>query len=716
MADIKTTVLTVDTGGAITNVKEFKQHIEDLKGKLLGLEKGTEEYNTVAKELKDSQQKLNEVMDVAKGKGEAVEGSYDNLVKTMSELKKQWRATADETERAKLGEQILSINNQLKDLDASTGNFQRNVGNYSNAFTDAFNKLSTGISGTVPAVGKLNSAFKLLLSNPIVAFISAIAAALMAVINALKNSESQLNRFKVATAGVQVVVDGFKNVLSKVADAFVTLTEKISNFIMNGLGRLQKVFEKLGWDKWAESLGNFINKVEEYTEAEQKAVDITAKRRKINEDIAKTENKIADLRAKIADKTKYTEDERLKFVEEWEKAEKHRAQLAVDLAQEEYDIIKRKNALTESSEKDLDAESDAYVNLIKAQGQYTESLRTINKQKSALLKGSTAEINNEDAKLVQQILKRLEDAKKTEIQKITEKYNEEKALLEKHGEDTAALTEEYETKIREIEEASKKQTQEKITSIYKRITDSTKSEYEIRLENLEAQYEAEKELFVQNNEDLMALEAYYAEQRKAIKDAQQAEEDKKREESLAKEKAAIKERQQFQMDLANSTATVLGLAGDAWMDYVKDQVESGKMSKKEGEKQFKAAKALQIATAIIQTIAGAVGAFMGITRDTGGWGIAAAAAEAAAVTAAGAVQIAAIANTKLGDTSTGEVSTPNVAEVSNDFTPEYTQNVTAESELSELTNAVNSKISYVSVTDINDVQNKVQVRDRETSY
>lgn len=155
MADIKTAVLTVDTGGAITNIKEFKQHIEDLKGKLLGLEKGTEEYNTVAQELRQSQEKLNEVMDVAKGKGEVVAGSYDNLVATMRELKKEWRATGDEIERQKLGEKILEINNQLKELDASTGNYQRNVGDYSNAFEKAFEKVLQGVGNNNTAIGKL---------------------------------------------------------------------------------------------------------------------------------------------------------------------------------------------------------------------------------------------------------------------------------------------------------------------------------------------------------------------------------------------------------------------------------------------------------------------------------------------------------------------------------------------------------------------------------
>lgn len=164
--NIETKVLSVDVGGAITNIKEYKQHIDGLKGTLLGLEKGTEEYNAVAKQLVKEQQKLTEVMDVAKGKGEAVEGSYDNLSKTMSELKKQFKATGDEAERTNLALKINDINNQLKDMDASVGVFSRNVGNYSQAYEEAFKTVIgsldnvDGLLGEV--AGNVNSLFPLI--------------------------------------------------------------------------------------------------------------------------------------------------------------------------------------------------------------------------------------------------------------------------------------------------------------------------------------------------------------------------------------------------------------------------------------------------------------------------------------------------------------------------------------------------------------------------
>jgi hypothetical protein len=51
----------------------------------------------------------------------------------MSALKQVWKETTDEATRNEIGQQINQINTELKALDASIGNSQRNVGNYKSA-------------------------------------------------------------------------------------------------------------------------------------------------------------------------------------------------------------------------------------------------------------------------------------------------------------------------------------------------------------------------------------------------------------------------------------------------------------------------------------------------------------------------------------------------------------------------------------------------------
>ena len=129
MEEIKPTI-RVDVGESEQTVKGLKKEISELKDRILNLTKGSDDYNNAVKQLQDDQRKLNEVMALTKKDAVAVKGSYDALTHQMALLKKEWRATADDARRAELGKEINKINQQLKDMDATTGNYQRNVGNY----------------------------------------------------------------------------------------------------------------------------------------------------------------------------------------------------------------------------------------------------------------------------------------------------------------------------------------------------------------------------------------------------------------------------------------------------------------------------------------------------------------------------------------------------------------------------------------------------------
>lgn len=175
--------------------------------------------------------------------------------------------------------------------------------------------------------------------------------------------------------------------------------------------------------------------------------------------------------------------------------------------------------------------------------------------------------------------------------------------------------------------------------------------------------------------------------------------------------------------MASNLASIFGSVSDMILSNAEAQREAGKISQEEYEKQFEQAKAYQTAQAIINTIAGAVAAFMGITADTGGWGIAAAAIEAAAVLAAGFAQVAQIQSTQpsKGGSSGGSgganaFSLPQVM-VSE---PEYQQNLTNQSDIDALGNALGRSIGdqrvYVVENDISEAQNKSRKVDVETTF
>ena len=136
--------IQIDAGDTLRTVKSLKQEISDLRDELLNLEKGTEEYDQVQKQLTDDVNDLNEVMGAHKEKAQALEGSYNDLQNQLKELKTAWKETNDEAERDVLGQKINELNTQLKEMDASIGDFHRNVGNYESAWNGLTGVMENG--------------------------------------------------------------------------------------------------------------------------------------------------------------------------------------------------------------------------------------------------------------------------------------------------------------------------------------------------------------------------------------------------------------------------------------------------------------------------------------------------------------------------------------------------------------------------------------------
>lgn len=188
---------------------------------------------------------------------------------------------------------------------------------------------------------------------------------------------------------------------------------------------------------------------------------------------------------------------------------------------------------------------------------------------------------------------------------------------------------------------------------------------------------------------------------------------KVKEEQVAKTKEMIDDI----TDFANKVGDILGSIADYWMDYVNDQIKAGDMSKEEGERQFKWIKTLQIAQTTIQTLAAAMAAFNGITSSTGGWGIAAAAAEMAAVIATGAMQIAKIKATTLQSESSNNISQgAQIRTITTDFQPNYVAAQTGQSETDNLANAVSQQPIYVNVVEVENMMNNRKVRTVESTF
>ena len=412
---VKEVILKVGTGEAVKNVGELRENIKQLKAALndqdLSNPEGMKKYNELLGELKINQNALKDAMyattaswdditNAATGANIAFDNnnklvnmqgvSYNALVHEMADLKQAWRATTDEMERAALGERINSVNDQLKSMDASVGNYQRNVGNYIGAvdhLTASFGSMGKGAQSVIAPIKGVTTGLKTLSATPAIAILGLLANVLQKVIEGLKSSEENTNAMTQALSPfaaigdtVTKVLQGLGGVLAKVVEGFGKLTSAI-------FGTNEATKERLRLAK------------EEASLQEQERNNIIAN--------AEAEREVARLRAEAADKTKHSASERIALLEQAGEQERLIAERSVQAAKMQYEIIKSRNALTQSNAEDLKKEAEAYAAVVNAETSYYNKVREIN--------AGISEARNAEAKAASDAAKAAKDAAAAKI-------------------------------------------------------------------------------------------------------------------------------------------------------------------------------------------------------------------------------------------------------------------------------------------------------------
>lgn len=412
---VKEVILNVQTGKAVKNIGELRENIKQLKAALndqdLSNPEGMKKYNKLLGELKINQNALKDAMyattaswdditNAATGANIAFDNnnklvnmqgvSYNALVHEMADLKQAWRATTDEMERAALGERINSVNDQLKSMDASVGNYQRNVGNYIGAMdhlTASFGSMGKGAQSVIAPIKGVTTGLKTLSTTPAIAMLGLLANVLQKVIEGLKSSEENTNAMTQAMSPfaaigdtVTKVLQGLGGVLAKVVQGFGKLTSAI-------FGTNEATKERLRLAK------------EEAALQQKERENIIAN--------AEAEREVARLRAEAADKTKHSASERIALLEQAGEQERLIAERSVQAAKMQYEIIKSRNALTQSNAEDLKKEAEAYAAVVNAETAYYNKIREIN--------AGITEARNAEAKAASDAAKAAKDAAAAKI-------------------------------------------------------------------------------------------------------------------------------------------------------------------------------------------------------------------------------------------------------------------------------------------------------------
>lgn len=390
----------------------------------------------------------------------ALRAQLSNLTKEYDELSASQRNNAEVG--GKLLASINDVTDQIKEAEEATQRYYRNVGNYKSALegmeqaTDgAKNSILGFISGGNPLVqmlintsqqlGSVKQAFAVagqgavmlgkqflaLMANPIVAFLALLAAAFMALKNGIQSSEERMNQFKTLMAPMQMVFDTISNAIGKVCAHLLNLVQLASDAVM----WLNKMAESLpGIGKYFEQSNK---QVQEYIDIEKKRQEIEKLKREEIEKSAEREREVSDLRAKFAEKDKYSNEERLKFLDQAIAKEKEQAEANKRLAQMRLENLEREAALSDNDAAMNDKLAEAKAAVIRADTELSNKMRELNAQRVEAINGINAEAAaekkaaEEKAKAWREAQKRKEEEQKQALNTEEQLWREyEDALLD----------------------------------------------------------------------------------------------------------------------------------------------------------------------------------------------------------------------------------------------------------------------------------------------
>lgn len=247
-AEVK--ILTVD---AVQSMADLRKAISDTKEALNGMELGSEEYQRTLAELIKEQNLMRGAMngttasmDDLKKSAAGATDSYNGLVNKMADLTRQFRTTKDAAERADLGAQIKQINDQLKEMDAMRGNFQRNVGDYFNqtsaAMKSVIKDLPSALDKVKGPLRDIEGTMGLMGKHPILGIVGLLAPLLAQIVKDLKEDETAMAGIKKVMDAMKPVMDFFTGVLQQIVEYLGDLIGQAADFLGSS-GIFQKVVE-----------------------------------------------------------------------------------------------------------------------------------------------------------------------------------------------------------------------------------------------------------------------------------------------------------------------------------------------------------------------------------------------------------------------------------------------------------------------------------------
>lgn len=689
--DINLNDIITDGQEAGQTLKELKEQVKDLRKQLDDCTVGSDKFASTLDELTTAQEKLKKA---TKTSIEAVEGSYDSLVVKMAELKKAWRATADEAERSDLGAQIADLNQQLKDMDASIGSYQRNVGNYASAFDNVTMK----IEGGVAKFERFNNA-----TRSVIGSFDLVEGGLKAIGVESEEVNGLMDKMQGAmqiTAGLTSVKEGVQafNAM-RIAIQSSTAAQKILNGVMaaNPIGAVVVAVTAL-----VAGVALFVKKMNESKAAiERVNAAMEAYNLKTKERVRDQELEIELMEAR-EEKEEDILARRLQYADKNEKE----ARETLRKIQQEYNAASKKDK--EKMQENLDEAKAAWEDAV-------ETIRDIQDEQQVY----TAKKQHEDKVRYQEYLKELAEIRRqAEIQEWNEREARELAKIEA---DKARREQEKQKTITDYKDLMEQLRLSQMTE-YERELDAAEDHFLQMQDVLQRTLDLKLITMEEFLDTLAIIEGEYAAKIDEI-DAREADREDplpKVQETTEAQKTlgdALKENLNLTDQQFNNISAGVGLVGTAFGQTAQLLNTLSQQQDKTSEEGFEAAKKMSIAAATMSMLQGIISSWTSamslpapISFITGG-------IMSAFTATMGGIQIAQIKKQKYnGNQDGGSGNTPQAPQINTAALLSSPVNYTTEIKGAKAVEDAQDTRVYVLESDITSTVDKVRVVEEESTF
>lgn len=764
------TILRVDTGEAVRSVRELRDNIAALKKEInerKDLNIGTEEYQkkltmliqnqtALRNAMNGTKASLDEVTGAAKGLG----GSYNALVAQMAALRREQRNIDYSTEQGKkdyaeLAVKISAVNDQLKEMDALNGNYQRNVGNYRSAL-NGLNLAMAQVVRELPSLAMGPNMFFMAISNNLPILTDQIKA--LREQNRLAAEQGQ--------KGVSVIGSLVKSLFSwnSVLVLVITALTMFGDEIIEWIGSLFKgrqaaedfagavddINEALDTGGLGTQIADFERLARAYAQVGDSAEDKRAFIEEYRDEIDKTGiavNNVNDAdnlfitnsaayiaalkaRAQAQAGTTLAAEQYGKAVEQRIKDEKELVEAEARLEElkakpEDYTETRAfaDGSFVTRSRDELVAQQEVTIARIRQNTQdyidagdaYIDAANRLAEEAQGLLSGAGLdELSGGDGGGGLKL-------KEARLRPVKLKLDVEPEVDLPDEED---IQKELDQWIESIRRNARKAAEDELAELDKE-TDISKrkaaltAEYDWEAQN--SSFQIEQESYARRIELLQGFmdEAFRTGDWSAYLDYQQQAHDTEVEMNLRAEEKMTEDKKRHEA-LRRQAAEQTVSAASSILGSLADIYEANSEGNEEAAQQ---AKNLRIASAIIDTISGAVSAYMGAIKayaEIPGLGPVMGAIQAATVVAAGMAEVEKIRNTDVNKDSAPSSSASGMsAAVSAPVLPEempQTRILTSAEDEDRLNRMAYDQRVYVVYSDIAQAGRRVQVRDSEATF